>query len=317
MESKKIHSYVCVLIRSRNPLNQGTVKYKQWRWLGYLEPGETKPTSKGLCTFPCGRPLWVKRTSTLVGVTAWYNLLVTKRQKQSKSISSCFPKRIRKHSDKQMRNPRREDTSFSSSLCCPFVGWVWQVYYRLQIFSSVQHCGVVRSNTNAICYLLVECAVEKLVLQDEASLSRLQPVPRGCPYPFPLSQEYAIAILHEIFLTQATNLVTSFIPFVQTKSRCWERVQACVLHLGEATCLNPLLSTAVIHSVCTLLSERDPEYRAEYRVTRIMGDFSLFRKEFYEKSQIWEERDRAEEGQTTLSTKMPEGNREVRGFKAI
>lgn len=40
-------------------------------------------------------------------------------------------------------------------------------------------------------------------------------------------------------------------------------------------------------------------------------------KEFYVDSQTWEEKDRGEEGGTTLSMKMSEGNREVRGFKAI
>jgi len=113
------------------------------------------------------------------------------------------------------------------------------VWCRLQIFSSVQHCGVVRSNTNAICYLLVESAVKKPVLQEEASLSRLHLVPRVCPDAFPMGSECAIAVLHEIILTQATNLGTSFIPFIQTKSRCWERIQACVLHLEESVCINP------------------------------------------------------------------------------
>lgn len=151
------------------------------------------------------------------------------------------------------------------------------ICYGLQIFSSVQHCSVVRSNTNAICYLLVKSAVKKLVLQDEASLLRLHLVPRGCLYPFPMGEDYAIAILHENFLTQATNLVTSFIPFVQTKSRCWERIQACVLHLEEAICINPpSFYSCNIQCMHLIIRERDPEYRARYRVTRIMQGLGRF-----------------------------------------
>lgn len=78
----------------------------------------------------------------------------------------------------------------------------------------------------------------------------------------------------------------------------------------------------MIYSVCTLLSERDPEYRAKYRVTSItqgLGRLLCLEmlEESYVESQTWEEKDRGEEGGTTLNIKMSVGNREVRGFKAI
>lgn len=40
-------------------------------------------------------------------------------------------------------------------------------------------------------------------------------------------------------------------------------------------------------------------------------------EELYVESQTWEEKDRGEEGGTTLNIKMSDGNREVRDFKAI
>lgn len=76
-----------------------------------------------------------------------------------------------------------------------------------------------------------------------------------------------------------------------------------------------------MYSVCTLLSERDPEHRVEYNQDKAepweISARSEKLKEFHLESQTWEEKDRGEEGGTTWSVKMSEGSREVQGFEAV
>lgn len=70
-----------------------------------------------------------------------------------------------------------------------------------------------------------------------------------------------------------------------------------------------------MHSACTWLSERHPEHRVEYNQDNAesweVSPHSEKQKEFCL------EKDRDEEGGTTLSVKMSEGSREVWGFKAM